>query len=363
MLGETMAPATPDSLRLLDIVESFDSAGESADANVFTTQLSTGHGDSAGLLAVNPAEIDPCCVRDGIISAFHSFSSTAGENRNTRIQSGLDFVNQNTPLPVEGNTPTDSLNTNNTVGMLSPPSSTDGEFDNIGCDELFPELLGAGTQPLVSEADPPIVAPVTKKIFSVKMSSSDFMKYVSKQNVLKVDTCPVKQEPYDIDPVRIGRPPKYQVSEPEDGFAISGPNSKNAVLARENRRKKKEYVTSLEKNVSELTAENASLRAELSASGDTVSELTEEIEYLKSVIANHTTLGALLQNIPNAEGVVLKRSRALPKVSPKRARGDHDYLTTKEQSRPGICLHVSDEVVSLEFCKTCSRKAQPREGD
>lgn len=153
-----------------------------------------------------------------------------------------------------------------------------------------------------------------------------------------------------------GKTLKYVELEPTTGFAVCGPMSRNAVLARENRRKKKEYVSTLENEIQELKDEKEEVIHKLSDADSVINGLREEVEYLKSVIANETTLGALLRNIPHT--VALSSKRTTPtnvnNGSPsKRSKPGHSSINSS-QARPGVCLHVAQGSVSLEFCKQCN---------
>ncbi|XP_071079401.1 uncharacterized protein [Haliotis cracherodii] len=86
--------------------------------------------------------------------------------------------------------------------------------------------------------------------------------------------------------------------------------NKNAVAARENRQKRKKYVENIEKEVAQLREENAALKMKVSCQDGSVEKLNEQVKYLQSVIANQSTISALLQNIQNTADVTLKSSWA-----------------------------------------------------
>lgn len=73
--------------------------------------------------------------------------------------------------------------------------------------------------------------------------------------------------------------------------------NRNAVMARENRRKKKEYLEGLQKDVDQFQSENKKLRKLLGARNNMIAKLTHESMYLKSVLANKTEIMALLKTI------------------------------------------------------------------
>ena len=212
--------------------------------------------------------------------------------------------------------------------------------------------------------------------------------------------------------------------------------SKNAVAARENRLRKKQYINDLEQSVKSLTSENRNLKNQVTNMHQTVGDLRTEVRYLRSVLANQSTLSALLKNIPTVPGINFTASAVKDnrrsKVGEKRSRGDesdeenidsniqrrqtdsvfeegiadnltradaqttsmctrgrmakipkldHSYATNnptatqyqkrmqeKSQERKnsddtgaGVCLHVSGNKVSLEFCPQCSRRASTEE--
>ncbi|KAG9471405.1 hypothetical protein GDO78_014911 [Eleutherodactylus coqui] len=145
-----------------------------------------------------------------------------------------------------------------------------------------------------------------------------------------------------------------------------GAGNKNAVAARLNRLRKKEYVSGLEGRVSRLSDENARLERERRALGVRVRELEAEARYLRAVLANDSALSQLLSRLTGLGGVKLSTSLFRdPSVKPD----DHDYalpglVSTGEPeedvaapSGGGVCLHVDKEKVSVEFCTVCARNA------
>ena len=132
-------------------------------------------------------------------------------------------------------------------------------------------------------------------------------------------------------------------------------NRKNAIAARQNRIKKKKYVVDLEEECSQLKTENVILKTKCHEFQTKASKLQAEVQYLKSVLANDSVLASLISNIPKAPEVKLTSSFR------KRSRECSDSENTKKQkiqaSNGGICLHVTKDVVSLEFCSDCSKQA------
>ncbi|XP_003390481.2 PREDICTED: CREB/ATF bZIP transcription factor-like [Amphimedon queenslandica] len=85
-------------------------------------------------------------------------------------------------------------------------------------------------------------------------------------------------------------------------------NRKNAIAARANRQKKKEYVSKLEEQVESLSAENKSLFERCRGLEGHVSDLKQEVVYLKSVLANQSSLSSILRGLPDIKGVSLQSS-------------------------------------------------------
>lgn len=135
--------------------------------------------------------------------------------------------------------------------------------------------------------------------------------------------------------------------------------NKNAIAARINRLKKKEYVCGLEKKVTSLTTENQILKQENGHLNKRVEELENETRYLKAVLANDSMLGQLLSRLSGVNG--MKFSTSLFQGSEK---NDHDYAIPKKRVKTeegetsgGVCLHVDKDHVSVEFCTKCAESA------
>ena len=105
-------------------------------------------------------------------------------------------------------------------------------------------------------------------------------------------------------------------------------NVRNAIAARENRRKKKNERETLEGKVKDLTEENALLKEQVNPLRARVADLEEEVSYLRGVLHNDSSLARLLKNIP--VGDVRLRPSARGK---KRQSADGDC----EPARKRIC--------------------------
>lgn len=144
------------------------------------------------------------------------------------------------------------------------------------------------------------------------------------------------------------------------GNASLGVN-KNAIAARLNRIKKKEYVSSLEKKVNGLSSENNSLKQENSQLTKRVEELEDETRYLRAVLANESMLAQLLGRLSGVNGMKLSSSLFQGATD----SCDHDYALPRKRAKVeekgetsgGVCLHVDRNHVSVEFCPKCAERA------
>ena len=179
-------------------------------------------------------------------------------------------------------------------------------------------------------------------------------------------------------------PVKATVGKKATGSQDEFERKKNAENARQNRLKKKLYIEGLEKEADQLRSEKNVLLEKSNRLEKKVDELQTEVDYLKSVLANESMLSRLIENVSKTPGISLStsfcssrksflkdndddcekentvstRSRkraqdSQPASNAKRARGD-----VTASGGGGICLHVKQSKVSLEFCQRCSKMAQ-----
>lgn len=76
--------------------------------------------------------------------------------------------------------------------------------------------------------------------------------------------------------------------------------SRNALMARENRRRKKMYLESIEREAKLLREANHQLEIRNKKNNKTINSLKKEIEYLKNVLANGSNIEKLLAGINKA---------------------------------------------------------------
>ncbi|CAL1544983.1 unnamed protein product, partial [Lymnaea stagnalis] len=124
-------------------------------------------------------------------------------------------------------------------------------------------------------------------------------------------------------------------------------NSKNAIAARDNRLKKKRYVASLEESLKDLKCENEHLSLENEKQKKALMVLKNEVTYLRSVIANQTTLAAILRNVSKTPGVKLSTSflnQTTINLSKNNAaleeNASDDFPVTSSTNSTSHCDHV-----------------------
>lgn len=170
----------------------------------------------------------------------------------------------------------------------------------------------------------------------------------------------------------------------EDDPAMIDRNRKNAIAARENRQKKKKYVEGLENEVGKLKEENKTLKTRNESMSNMILKLSDEVKYLRSVLANESTISLLLKSVAATPGISLTSSLAQSSAGNKKEtameKKKSQYITrsrkrqsVEEQSSDvvepspskkacrsnpgGVCLHVNSGKVSLELCARCEKKA------
>ncbi|KAL5510515.1 hypothetical protein EMCRGX_G006074 [Ephydatia muelleri] len=115
--------------------------------------------------------------------------------------------------------------------------------------------------------------------------------------------------------------------------AQSQRNQRNAIAARQNRLKKKQYVICLQTEIARLKAENTVLKSKCRDSDVTVAQLSnEKVPTIKEV------------KFPSF--ISCKREGAA-------AMNEDLPLAKKPALSGGVCLHVSQDVATLEFCSSC----------
>ena len=174
----------------------------------------------------------------------------------------------------------------------------------------------------------------------------------------------------------------------EDEQAIIDRNKRNAIAARENRQKKKKYVEGLENDVAKLKEENKTLKTRNESMSTMIMKLSDEVKYLRSVLANESTISLLLKSVAATPGISLTSSLMQSSGSTKKEaekessmkQGERQYVTRSRKRRSdghqsydiaestpskrtrgttpgGVCLHVNHGKVSLELCANCEKKA------
>lgn len=136
-------------------------------------------------------------------------------------------------------------------------------------------------------------------------------------------------------------------------------SNRNAIMARENRRKKKEHMEVLQKTVEDAQNENKKLRKMLSIRNHTISKLTQESLYLRSILANKTEIMSLLRCIQGAP----VRTPPITSSALSFVADDHDYRSDgtmkpmsvqKRRSSSGISIGTTTGSSSISISSGCS---------
>ena len=174
--------------------------------------------------------------------------------------------------------------------------------------------------------------------------------------------------------------------------------SKAAIQARKNRQKKKQKMESLENSVEKLREESYDLKSQLASRDSHIKCLEKEIEYLRSVLTNQSAIANILKSLPSVPGMYFlapqnRRAESLSDVTNKEVSEKDENSNVKEtakgvyvsntgkstqhsssQNTPknlqvpnsvlnpgsttgGICLHLANNVASLEYCSSCAKSA------
>uniref|UniRef100_A0A914WG03 BZIP domain-containing protein n=1 Tax=Plectus sambesii TaxID=2011161 RepID=A0A914WG03_9BILA len=137
-------------------------------------------------------------------------------------------------------------------------------------------------------------------------------------------------------PVRVGRGRPSKVTS----------LSKQAQYAREYRQKNKEHIDTLQAEVNTLVTENRELKQDKAQMNKSIIDLRAEVQYLRNVLANESSLAPLLANVTNNNG--MKLQFPLKKGA----------LEQQKSGGAGVCIHVVDDSVSVELCGRCNRQAR-----
>lgn len=171
--------------------------------------------------------------------------------------------------------------------------------------------------------------------------------------------------------------------------------SKNAIAARENREKKKQYVSNLERRNKMLEETNERMRSEIDTCRRSQEAMVNEIRYLRGCLANSPEISAVirsvlqipgLKQVTTSIGINSKNQESRNQKNQESRNSNQESRNQKNQEsrkrclrsndeenaspksrrlqpltgadKAGICVHVNDGAVSLEFCSQCSKSAK-----
>ena len=142
-----------------------------------------------------------------------------------------------------------------------------------------------------------------------------------------------------------------------------------AVQAKINREKKKIYIEQLENEREKLQQENRRLLHQNQILTKDKKSLSDEVAYLRRVLRNDSQLSSLLQKIGDSHSVQLSnkfdsQSRTGKRRPPGFGSDSASHVNgAKRQRREsmdsgvsdgGMCLHVDQNNITLEFCRYCA---------
>ncbi|CAG9807919.1 unnamed protein product [Chironomus riparius] len=127
--------------------------------------------------------------------------------------------------------------------------------------------------------------------------------------------------------------------------------NRNALLARENRKRKKEMIANLEKDVNFIRDENCRLHKVIKTQDCQMKKLNKEIYYLKSVLKNQTEIVSILKSL-NAKNGMEKNHRVLidsPKSSSDTLSCSTSDDGSKQTNDPFLASYIDDSfLIDLE---------------
>lgn len=176
--------------------------------------------------------------------------------------------------------------------------------------------------------------------------------------------------------------PSAKKRKPSGSGSMTGKNgkamSRNAIAARENREKKKAQFRELEEQVEQLQDRNRLLEQERIVDKNSIQQLIKEVSYLRGVVQNTPEISALIRCIRSTPAITnfrtsfgqslrskhkIQDENKTPVVSAAAAAASASGKSklkipvAKNGGKSGICLHVVNGAVSLEFCSQCSNAA------
>lgn len=127
---------------------------------------------------------------------------------------------------------------------------------------------------------------------------------------------------------------------------------KNAIIAKRNREKKKALMDEMEKQCDKLTKDNTHLESDNGKLRHRVTTLEEEVYYLKSVLANDSSLSTVLSGLKSIGNLRFTSNLDPSKYNRKPVASS----STGQQKRSGgICVHLDrHQRISVEKCSECS---------
>lgn len=308
----------------------------------------------------------------------HNYCSTVPpediKNDNILSETGvkstkMNAFSQEQPLPVKDDLRVDFTNSDAVLSSLSPAHSTDSGVEP-GMEDFWTNF--STSNPWNDDLDFGLRDDDLRDLETLLIELSAEEESHAKRS----STVPSTQTSISV------REGKQVLGECDP--AMIDRNKKNAIAARENRQKKKKYVEGLENEVGKLKDENKNLKTRNESMSKMILKLSDEVKYLRSVLANESTITLLLKSVAATPGISLtsslvqssagnKEETAVEKRNSQYIMRSRKRQCVVEQSSDvmepspckkardtnpgGVCFHVNKGKVSLELCASCEKKA------
>lgn len=116
---------------------------------------------------------------------------------------------------------------------------------------------------------------------------------------------------------------------------------RNAINAKRNREQKKALLAELERTVENVSRERDQLAGENESLREAKTKLEQQVKHLSNILKNQSKLSEVISKL-GMTSVVL---------------GEMTTSAEEEVVSSGMCLHVSGEETTIEYCSYCAKKA------
>lgn len=124
---------------------------------------------------------------------------------------------------------------------------------------------------------------------------------------------------------------------------------KNAVYCRQQRLKRRLYIQSLERTVVQLRLDNNLYKSKVAALQKEIDLFSQEAVQLKTVLQNQCHIAKIFAAVSTVPGITVD-----PFVKCVNEDVANVISSNKQQSEPGVCLHIYNDVIYLRLCPFCN---------